>query len=203
MKITAMVAMAMAAGFGGSMAQAADQERTVAIYIANEHVAVEAANFGKGQASKMFARIGVRVQWHSVGRSPLPADALVVDMVERGSKDECAGALACAKPYEGIHIRVFVDRLGATVPKNMVPALLGHVLVHEITHILQGVDRHSDSGVMKARWDVNDFEQMLGRTLPFTGNDVMLIERGLDARESRLASVVAAKDKDAAQAGGL
>ena len=200
MKITAMVAMAMAAGFGGSMAQAADQERPVAIYIANQHVAMEAANFAKGQASKMFARIGVRVEWHSVGRSPLPADALVIDMVEQESKNECVGALACAKPYEGIHIRVFVDRIGATVPKSMVPALLGHVLVHEITHILQGVDRHSDSGVMKAQWDANDFVHMTGHPLPFTPQDVVLIERGLDTRESRLA-VAAVGGSDAGKGG--
>jgi hypothetical protein len=191
MKITAAVAMAVAAGFGGQTAQAGENERTVVVYITNEHVAMEAATFAKAQATKMFARAGVRIEWHSVSHSPLPLNALVVEMVERGYKNECAGALACAKPYEGIHIRVFYDRCGATVPKNLVPALLSHVLVHEITHILQGVNRHSESGVMKARWDANEYLQMTSRTLPFTPHDVLLIERGLDARELRLASAAA------------
>jgi hypothetical protein len=31
--------------------------------------------------------------------------------------------------------------------------VLAHVLVHEITHILQGIDRHSESGVMKSPGD--------------------------------------------------
>jgi hypothetical protein len=191
MKITAAVAMAVAAGFGGQTAQAGENERTVVVYITNEHVAMEAATFAKAQATKMFARAGVGIEWHSVSHSPLPLNALVVDMVERGSKNECPGALACAKPYEGIHIRVFYDRCGATVPKNLVPTLLSHVLVHEITHILQGVNRHSESGVMKARWGANEYSQMTCRTLPFTPNDVLLIERGLDARELRLASAAA------------
>ena len=66
----------------------------------------------------------------------------------------------------------------------MVPALLGHVLAHEITHVLQGINRHSDGGVMKAEWDAADFEQMRSRTLPFTETDVILIERGLIARDA-------------------
>jgi hypothetical protein len=29
-------------------------------------------------------------------------------------------------------------------------ALLAHVMAHEITHVLEGIDRHSSEGVMKA-----------------------------------------------------
>ena len=198
MKITAAVAMAVAAGFVGQ-AQAGENERTVVVYIANEHVAIQAALFAKAQASRMFGRIGVRVEWRSLGHATPPTDALVVDMVEQSSNSECAGALACAKPYEGIHIRVFYDRFARVVPQSMVPALLGHVLVHEITHILQGINRHSDSGVMKARWDAHDYAQMTCRTLPFTPNDVALIERGLDGRESRLASAAVVRGSDEAK----
>ena len=51
----------------------------------------------------------------------------------------------------------------------------------------EGVSRHSETGVMKARWDVNDFEHMAGKPLPFSPEDIILIGRGLEARESRLA----------------
>jgi hypothetical protein len=30
-----------------------------------------------------------------------------------------------------------------------------YVLAHEIAHIIEGSDRHSDSGVMKAEWDLS------------------------------------------------
>ena len=64
----------------------------------------------------------------------------------------------------------------------MVPTLLGYVLVHEITHILQGSNRHADRGVMKEQWNANDLDRMRFHKLPFTDADVLLIERGLSAR---------------------
>ena len=39
---------------------------------------------------------------------------------------------------------------------------------------------------MKAQWDSRDFSQMTWKPLPFTADDVDLIQRGLDAREARL-----------------
>jgi hypothetical protein len=60
------------------------------------------------------------------------------------------------------------------------------VLVHEVSHILEGVSRHSDSGVMKARWTGNDF------ALGFAQMDVELIHEGLDARARQAAASGAA-----------
>jgi hypothetical protein len=60
------------------------------------------------------------------------------------------------------------------------------VLAHEITHILQGISRHSASGVMKARWTINDFAGMSIHPLRFEEEDVDLIYEGL-ARRARLA----------------
>jgi hypothetical protein len=51
------------------------------------------------------------------------------------------------------------------------------VLVHEITHILQGVDRHSESGIMKAQWTIDDYRAMASKPLSFTPLDVKLIQR--------------------------
>jgi hypothetical protein len=67
------------------------------------------------------------------------------------------------------------------VPKSV---LLAHVLVHEITHILQGTEQHSGSGIMKAVWTHQDHLQMLTGALPFTPQDVEMIHRGLAARAS-------------------
>jgi hypothetical protein len=62
--------------------------------------------------------------------------------------------------------------------------VLGHVLVHEITHILQGIDRHSETGVMKARWTAQDYSKMTWEPLPFTPEDIDLIQRGLSKHDS-------------------
>ena len=58
--------------------------------------------------------------------------------------------------------------------------ILAHVMVHEITHVLQGVSRHSESGVMKATWTMKEYGEMLPKPLPFTDDDVLLIRLGLE-----------------------
>ena len=192
MKIMAVVVIVMAAGFSGRAMAGEKFQRTVTVYMVDEHLATGPAAFAKDQGAKMFAQIGIKIQWRSVGRS-LPPDALVVEMLQQASPQQCAGALACAKPFEGVHIYLFYDRIRAAVPNYMVSPLLAHVLVHEITHILQGVSRHSDTGVMKARWDDKDFELMARKSLQFGPEDVLLIKRGLEAHESRPVAAEAAR----------
>jgi hypothetical protein len=137
-------------------------------------------------ASKMYANIGVTLDWQSGSRACKTAGAIHVALADDTPDKLMPGALAYALPYEGIHIRVFFDRIRATVPESVVPSLLAHVLVHEIGHILQGINRHSAAGVMKAHWAGVDYHCMLRGNLPFTEEDTMLIHRGMEDRAERL-----------------
>jgi predicted Zn-dependent protease len=92
------------------------------------------------------------------------------------------GALAFALPYEGVHIQVFYNRVQAATEPELTPTVLAHVLAHEITHILQGTSRHSESGVMKARWNHDDYLQMKLKPLSFTEEDEQLIRFGMAGR---------------------
>ena len=69
------------------------------------------------------------------------------------------------------------------------PHLLAYVLVHEIAHILQGVARHSETGIMKARWTAEDYQQMWLARFTFEPRDIWLIQRGLRSRAERLQAV--------------
>jgi hypothetical protein len=60
-----------------------------------------------------------------------------------------------------------------------VSALLAHVMAHEITHLLEGFAGHSETGVMKARWDAGDLRRMAVKPLLFDVEDVYLIQDGL------------------------
>ena len=71
-------------------------------------------------------------------------------------------------------------RRSAGISRQLEPIILGHVLVHEITHVLQGVDRHSEKGMMKARWTPEDYCEMEWKPLEFTPEDIILIRLGLD-----------------------
>ena len=103
----------------------------------------------------------------------------MVDLATDTPKQLRPGALGFALPYEGTHITVFYDRVLQTVDSKMVPAVLAHVLVHEITHILEGCDWHTSAGIMKASWTRADYKQMARQPLSFTGEDLQLIQFGL------------------------
>ena len=135
-------------------------------------------------ASGIFTGIGVILQWRR-GLQDCPSKGIRVSLSDHTPASLKPGAMAYALPYEGAHIRVFYDRVSRAATRSLVPRLLAHVLVHEITHILQGVDRHSDSGIMKDHWDSSDFHSMAWKPLYFEPRDVDLIYRGLAGRAGR------------------
>ena len=180
MKVMAIVAMAAVAGITARAA------RNVTVYLDNDLHTGGVMYQAQGRVAKAFAEVGVRIEWHSgrpPGTQPEREPAIVVRLAEDTPADYRPGALAFAKVYEGVHITVFWDRIESQC--RLVPpvVLLAHVLVHEITHILQGVDRHSESGVMKSRWTAQDQRAMASKPLPFTPLDVELIQRALDSRK--------------------
>ena len=130
-------------------------------------------------ASKLFAEAGVRIKW-CYGHPT--EDAISIEFSERTPSGYRPGSMAFALPYEGVHITVFYDRISRATGANLVPTVLGHVLAHEITHVLQRIDRHSETGVMKAHWTNADLDKMVSKRLSFTAEDIELIQRGLAAR---------------------
>lgn len=170
-------------------------------YVDNGAVPPRVLHLAEGIADGMFATAGVRIEWrgHSPEGSRLPGGALAIGLAVHTPATFLPGALAFARVYEGVHIHVFCDRLERLAPGVKLAApLLGHVLVHEITHMLEGIDRHSETGVMKAHWNARDYADMAANPLPFTPVDVTLIQLGLAARV-RGETFVAADSAAAAQ----
>jgi len=134
----------------------------------------------QGYAQRLFDAAGVRLRWQGDVRRC--GGGIVVTLAENTPAASHSGALAYALPYEGRHAVVFYDRVRAAVPPAGVPALLAHVLAHEIVHMLQGAARHSESGLMKERWGYADYVEMQRRPLGIDPHDLRLIERGLNGR---------------------
>jgi hypothetical protein len=132
-------------------------------------------------ASRMFAGIGVFLQWRGTRNCGEGAN-IVIELRSATPRDFQPGDLAQAFPYEKTHIRVFYDRVQSSAEPAMLAQLLAHVLVHEITHMLEGVSRHSDTGVMKAHWDGKDYVAMGSKPLPFAPEDIRLIHNGIKQR---------------------
>jgi hypothetical protein len=189
MKITAAIAVGLALA---ASTQAADKVRVCVNPSPNtlSMVLIRA----EAMAARMFATAAVPIEWHTaeraVCRNPGETRAVILDFDNDTPRGVHPGALAYANPYEAIHIVVLYDRIATSSGgPNQASALLAHVMAHEITHLLEGFARHSQTGVMKARWDARDFMQMALTPLPFEPEDIDLIQRGLHgvplARRSR------------------
>jgi len=197
MKIILMVAMIAAAGMSVQARDAAENARPrVIVYVNNDAVQPRVLQVAESIAAGMFSSAGVRMEWrgHEPDGGHLAAGAVAIRLAPQTPVHLMPGALAFARPYEGVHITVFCDRIQRVAPGSGPTAVvLAHVLVHEITHILQGSERHSESGVMKATWTGTDYLEMTSQPLGFTPEDMDRIHRVLALRAPAKALIAARK----------
>jgi hypothetical protein len=158
---------------------------------------------GQQAASNIFAGIHVQLTWVKLmwtdqmqQASNAAADCvgeaathnLAVEIVPHAPASFSDDALAMALPYadSGVRIVVFYDRVEPLLRGHHAPqaTVLGYVLAHEIAHVLQGIARHSETGIMRARWTDNDLKQMGIKVLTFAPEDVQLIRRRLAHRDA-------------------
>lgn len=171
-------------------------------------VYLEAAHPGfswtKSMADRMLAAADVKVEWR-VGQPGSGASAGIVVSIrfaDAPSQGLDPGALARAWPFgDGAHrIEVFDDRvrLVASASGIEVYKLMAHVLVHEITHIIERESHHSETGIMKAHWTRSDYLAMAWKPLPFAGEDLERIQAALE-RTSRIGRTSSATPENATE----
>ena len=143
----------------------------------------------QGVVKEAYSEIGVQVKWRSTASAPAGCtkDPLHWKIVVGFGTSSPAGAgkeaLAFANPYlmEGPCVTLLMDRVEPAAKRNPRSAgyLLGHVLAHEIGHVLQGIARHSETGLMKAHWSLREIKMMPEDRLRFTEEDSAMILRTL------------------------
>ena len=136
----------------------------------------------KAQAAAIFAKIGVELMW--ARPSACGEGGLAIDFIAGAPKDAGALALAHAFPFGngGQRITVFYGRVKQLIgpQENWGGPVLGHILAHEIGHVLLGTDAHSDSGLMKAQWTRQEVSMMRFYPLGFTPLHAQMIRERLD-----------------------
>ena len=197
MKLTAMVAAVLVAACESAHAGGGNKQ-TVVVYIVNDSlVPVDIRIPGQGVATRMFAEIGVHLEWRH--RQPDAGQAqreqaLVIQISADKPDGASEDALASARPFEGSAITIYYQSLKwAEHAGKLAPQLFAHVLAHEIGHNLQRTNAHSHTGVMKAHWTSEDFSQMGRRPLRFEEGDIVSIHAGLAASQARGATLTSAK----------
>ena len=73
----------------------------------------------------------------------------------------------------GNYASVYVEPLAACKALDVVSEgdLLGYVVVHELGHLLLGLDSHSADGVMRGKWNFAALQQVARGTLIFSANE--------------------------------
>jgi len=144
----------------------------------------------KRQAASILSTAGIRIDWCEASSTGCPAQqgAIVIRVRFEGRTPEeyRTGALAEAFPYmpAGGAIKILYDRVASIAPRShdKQAIILGHILAHEVTHVLQMSDGHSETGVMKAHWNADDYMAMLWKPLEFESGQAARIQQGLAAR---------------------
>jgi hypothetical protein len=141
---------------------------------------------GKQAASQIFESIGVTLRWSCPEQTGIEAasDNILIRLVPRVPKKFRKGTLAYALPFarEGVRITVFYDRLEPILQDHLAFAgsIFGHVLAHEIAHVVERVDAHAETGLMRGHWNEEDFESMKFHTFGFAPEDAQFIRERAD-----------------------
>jgi hypothetical protein len=169
------------------------QGRTVTVFV-TDSVLISSTDLvhAEAVATQILSTADVRL----VFRSGLPKQetpfAFVAGIRNGASEYFKPGALAYAEPY-GNSIVILYDRIAAIHRANT-SDILGHVLAHEIVHMLRGDTAHSSVGLMKPHWTGDDyFEMMTGRRLGMTEDDIDAIHTGYASMEAR--AIVASRHR--------
>jgi hypothetical protein len=189
MRFQVTTVVLLAAMGGGSLNAA--EKMAVDVYISGSDGSDLLLEPGMTLASAIFDRIGVRLHWHT-GELPAGQNAFGIRTVEHAPESATAGALASTHLVGafGTEITVYGDRMRCFLGDH--PSLrevaAAYVLAHELAHAMQGVARHSESGIMKAQWSRDDYQEMALHKLAFTAADIALIHFGL-APQSPMSNV--------------
>jgi hypothetical protein len=167
-------------------AAGASRERLVVCSFVEDPSVVDWSMLTKAKltAAAILKQGGVELKW-SKSRRPLECAKWLMEIKfsERTPDVMLPGAMGYAPPYATgpIRVTVFLDRLWPVLARtpNWRGSILGHVIAHELTHVLQGIARHADQGLMKARWSEDDFQQMGVKPLGYTPADLRLLRSGM------------------------
>jgi hypothetical protein len=143
-------------------------------------------------ASRIFSPIGIRLNWRSREDCQAQPGGIRIRFSGAVPPELARDALAYSLPFEGTQIVVFWRRVQQLQCRCAKERLLGYVIAHEIAHLLRGNNSHSSSGIMKARWEPGDFDQMMTTKFTFAPDDVHWIQLGLARRTAEAASRLAA-----------
>ena len=92
------------------------------------------------------------------------------------------------QPRSGVRVMLFLDNIRAQAMQSAVPLpiLLGHVLSHELGHVILGAGPgdHRFPGLMRAQWGPLEFDRIRHGALKFSQSQAAALRRSITERLS-------------------
>jgi hypothetical protein len=133
------------------------------------------------EATRIFAAIGITLLWTNTtpgSAEPYPASAaqLKITIIPESRMKQHRRNLGAAQRFD-VRAYAFYNRIEGLSHHNGidVASLLGHVIAHEIGHLLLPYDSHTSSGLMRGEWNRGQLKDTAKGVLAFTAEQAELI----------------------------
>jgi hypothetical protein len=160
-----------------SMNGFATEHPHIEIFVYNDaDVPSPVMQLAEAEATRVLARAGLAPQWRDCRAYPERCEdsdgQMVVRIVPRAAKlnGEVFGAAYLSAEGDGMYSNVFFNEMKRIEPNSRLGLgrLLGHVMAHELGHLLLGSNAHAVSGIMRAQWQEHETKQIVMGTLLFS-----------------------------------
>lgn len=149
----------------------------------------------RGQAGRILTKASIEVEWiDRADPTPLSKLDLFVKIYPQGRaealrrpKSEFGFALQPSDgSSRGVHAIVFFDRIERLKKLGVAGSgiALGHVMAHEIGHLLLGNGSHARGGVMTADWRAKTLKRASTGALNFSDRQARKMQRNVRERTS-------------------
>ena len=125
----------------------------------------------------LFGNAGVEIRWLAAPTERALFRVRVVECAPTTASPEAMAATRIDQKSVTVYSDRVQRRLGKAHPAAAKVAL-AYVIAHELAHAMQGIPRHSESGILKAQWTNDDFTAMLFGRLQFAVHDLVMIRNG-------------------------
>ena len=189
--------LVLCAGFAAertAVAQTADSPIVYVHIMDGADVPVDTLERAQIDATHVFQLSGITLVWVDANRCQVSCLTvrIVTQAVSAKSRNpHMLGVAPSTEEARGINVWIFYHRIRAYSADLGMQAsqLLGHVMAHEMGHLLLPHGAHSVAGLMRAQWDGAQVRNAATGLLTFTPDQAALIRERLQASASPSARV--------------
>lgn len=187
--IAGLVLCAGLTGRDTAAAQTPSQPVVHVLIMNRAEVPADTLTRAQDDATRVFHLSGIALVWVDAGtcQARCLTVRIVTQPVSAKSRDpHMLGVAPSTKEARGINVWIFYRRIRAYSADLGMHAsqLLGHVMAHEMGHLLLPYGAHALAGVMRPEWDRAQVKNAAAGTLTFTPDQAALIRERLQASAS-------------------